>query len=84
MTEALLVLADGTTFEGEAFGAEPPGGVTTGEAVFNTVMPATPWRARKASRDSVERQLLGRRARSRTTTPRQNGRTLSSSAGVTP
>ena len=38
MTEALLVLADGTTFEGEAFGAEPPGGVTTGEAVFNTVM----------------------------------------------
>ena len=38
MTEALLVLADGTTFEGEAFGAEPPAGVTTGEAVFNTVM----------------------------------------------
>jgi len=36
--DALLVLADGTTFEGEAFGAEPAGGVTTGEAVFNTVM----------------------------------------------
>ena len=38
MSEALLVLADGTTFEGRAFGAVPPGGVTTGEAVFNTVM----------------------------------------------
>ena len=36
--EALLVLADGTTFEGEAAGAAPPGGVTTGEAVFNTVL----------------------------------------------
>jgi carbamoyl-phosphate synthase small subunit len=36
--EALLVLADGTTFEGEAVGADPPGGVATGEAVFNTVM----------------------------------------------
>ena len=36
--DALLVLADGTTFEGEVFGAEPAGGVTTGEAVFNTVM----------------------------------------------
>ncbi|HET7488254.1 MAG TPA: glutamine-hydrolyzing carbamoyl-phosphate synthase small subunit [Acidimicrobiales bacterium] len=32
------MLADGTTFEGEAFGAGPAGGVTTGEAVFNTVM----------------------------------------------
>ncbi|MDQ3574238.1 MAG: glutamine-hydrolyzing carbamoyl-phosphate synthase small subunit [Actinomycetota bacterium] len=38
MTEALLVLADGTTFEGEPAGAEPPGGIATGEAVFNTVM----------------------------------------------
>ena len=38
MTEALLVLADGTTFEGEQVGAAPPGGVTTGEAVFNTAM----------------------------------------------
>ncbi len=35
---ALLVLADGTTFEGEAVGAEPPGGVATGELVFNTVL----------------------------------------------
>ena len=36
--DALLVLADGTTFEGEAIGAEPEGGVATGEVVFNTVM----------------------------------------------
>jgi carbamoyl-phosphate synthase small subunit len=36
--EALLVLADGTTFEGEAIGAIPPSGVATGEVVFNTVM----------------------------------------------
>ena len=36
--EALLVLADGTVFEGEAMGAEPPGGIATGEVVFNTVM----------------------------------------------
>jgi carbamoyl-phosphate synthase small subunit len=36
--EALLVLADGTLFEGEAIGAEPPGGVATGEVVFNTVL----------------------------------------------
>ena len=36
--ESLLVLADGTTFEGEAFGADPPGGVATGEVVFNTVL----------------------------------------------
>src|SRR5207244_1835259 len=35
---ALLVLADGTTFEGEAVGAEPPGGVAAGEVVFNTVL----------------------------------------------
>ena len=35
---ARLVLADGTTFEGEAFGAEPLGGVATGEIVFNTVL----------------------------------------------
>ncbi|HEX4905880.1 MAG TPA: glutamine-hydrolyzing carbamoyl-phosphate synthase small subunit [Acidimicrobiales bacterium] len=34
--EAHLVLADGTTFEGEAFGAEVP--VATGEIVFNTVL----------------------------------------------
>jgi carbamoyl-phosphate synthase small subunit len=36
--EAHLVLADGTTFEGEAAGAAPEGGVATGEAVFNTVL----------------------------------------------
>jgi carbamoyl-phosphate synthase small subunit len=36
--EALLVLADGTTFEGEAIGAEAPGGVATGEVVFNTAL----------------------------------------------
>ncbi len=35
---ALLVLADGPVFEGEAFGARPADGVTTGEAVFNTVL----------------------------------------------
>lgn len=37
-SEAVLILADGTLFEGEAFGAEPQGGVATGEVVFNTVM----------------------------------------------
>ncbi len=36
--EALLVLSDGTTFEGESIGAEPAGGVATGEVVFNTVL----------------------------------------------
>ena len=36
--EALLVLGDGTTFEGEAIGAMPSGGVATGEVVFNTVL----------------------------------------------
>jgi carbamoyl-phosphate synthase small subunit len=35
---ALLVLADGTVFEGEAVGWLPPDGVTTGEVVFNTVL----------------------------------------------
>ncbi|CAN5525442.1 glutamine-hydrolyzing carbamoyl-phosphate synthase small subunit [soil metagenome] len=35
---AAIVLADGTLFEGEAIGAEAPGGVTTGEFVFNTVL----------------------------------------------
>ncbi len=38
MKDGLLVLADGTVFEGEAVGAEAPGGIATGEAVFNTVM----------------------------------------------
>ena len=36
--EAHLVLADGTVFEGEAVGAQSPGGVASGEVVFNTVM----------------------------------------------
>ncbi len=35
---ARLVLADGSTFEGEAVGWEPPDGVATGEVVFNTVL----------------------------------------------
>jgi carbamoyl-phosphate synthase small subunit len=35
---AHLVLADGTTFEGEALGADAPDGVATGEVVFNTVL----------------------------------------------
>jgi carbamoyl-phosphate synthase small subunit len=35
---ALLVLADGEVFEGESAGAEPPDGVATGEAVFNTAL----------------------------------------------
>ena len=34
--EGLLILADGTTFEGELFGADVP--VATGEVVFNTVL----------------------------------------------
>ena len=36
--QSLLVLSDGTVFEGEAFGAEPDGAVATGEVVFNTVL----------------------------------------------
>jgi carbamoyl-phosphate synthase small subunit len=35
---ALLVLADGEVFEGEAVGAMSPDGVATGELVFNTVL----------------------------------------------
>lgn len=35
---ALLVLSDGAVFEGEAFGAVHDRGVSTGEAVFNTVL----------------------------------------------
>jgi carbamoyl-phosphate synthase small subunit len=35
---ALLVLADGTIFEGEAVGARSAGGIATGEVVFNTVL----------------------------------------------
>ncbi|HVC70827.1 MAG TPA: glutamine-hydrolyzing carbamoyl-phosphate synthase small subunit [Acidimicrobiales bacterium] len=37
-TPALLVLADGEVFEGEAVGAIPTDGVATGELVFNTVL----------------------------------------------
>ena len=37
-TEALLVLADGAMFEGESIGYRPDDGVSTGEAVFNTVL----------------------------------------------
>jgi len=36
--EGALVLADGSVFEGELFGAEPANGVASGEVVFNTVM----------------------------------------------
>jgi carbamoyl-phosphate synthase small subunit len=36
--EAALVLADGSVFEGELLGADPPGGVASGEVVFNTVL----------------------------------------------
>ena len=35
---AALVLADGSVFEGEQLGAEAPGGVASGEVVFNTVL----------------------------------------------
>jgi len=35
---ALLVLADGTTFEGHAVGHRPDSGVVTGEVVFNTAL----------------------------------------------
>ena len=36
--EAALVLADGSTFEGEWFGADPTGGHASGEVVFNTAL----------------------------------------------
>ncbi len=36
--ESLLVLSDGTAFEGEAVGAVPAGGIAGGEVVFNTVL----------------------------------------------
>jgi carbamoyl-phosphate synthase small subunit len=38
VTPAALVLNDGAVFEGEAIGAQPENGVTTGEVVFNTAM----------------------------------------------
>jgi carbamoyl-phosphate synthase small subunit len=36
--EGALVLADGSVFEGELIGAAAPGGVATGEVVFNTAL----------------------------------------------
>jgi carbamoyl-phosphate synthase small subunit len=36
--EAVLILADGAEFEGEAIGALPENGISTGEAVFTTVL----------------------------------------------
>ena len=38
MSAALLILADGTEFEGKAVGHVPPGGAATGEVVFNTAL----------------------------------------------
>ena len=38
IVDAVLVLADGSVFEGEAIGAAPAHGVATGEVVFNTVL----------------------------------------------
>mgnify|MGYP001813758956 CR=1 FL=1 len=38
ITEAVLVLADGSVFEGEAIGAAPDSGIAGGEVVFNTVL----------------------------------------------
>jgi len=38
VTEAALVLADGSLFEGELIGASPANGVASGEVVFNTVL----------------------------------------------
>jgi carbamoyl-phosphate synthase small subunit len=38
LREGALVLADGSVFEGELIGAEPPSGVAAGEVVFNTVL----------------------------------------------
>jgi len=37
IVEAALVLGDGSVFEGEAIGAPAPGGIASGEVVFNTV-----------------------------------------------
>ena len=36
--DGVLVLADGSVFEGEMLGATPPRGIATGEIVFNTVL----------------------------------------------
>jgi carbamoyl-phosphate synthase small subunit len=38
MTDSLLVLADGETFEGEAVGFQPADGAAAGEVVFNTAL----------------------------------------------
>jgi carbamoyl-phosphate synthase small subunit len=38
LREGQLVLADGSVFEGELIGADPAGGVATGEVVFNTAL----------------------------------------------
>jgi len=38
VTSAALVLADGSVFEGEAIGATAPGGIASGEVVFNTTL----------------------------------------------
>ncbi|TSA51934.1 MAG: carbamoyl-phosphate synthase small subunit [Actinobacteria bacterium] len=36
--ESVLVLRDGSVFEGEAIGADPVGGIASGEVVFHTAM----------------------------------------------
>ena len=38
LTSAALVLADGSTFEGQLLGAVPAGGAVSGEVVFNTAL----------------------------------------------
>ena len=38
IVEGQLVLADGSVFEGELIGAVAPGGIATGEVVFNTAL----------------------------------------------
>ena len=38
ITESMLVLEDGSVFEGEAIGYVPTNGVAAGEVVFNTTM----------------------------------------------
>ncbi len=38
LREYQLVLADGEVFAGDGIGADPPGGIATGEVVFNTVL----------------------------------------------
>jgi hypothetical protein len=52
--------------------------------VSTPVIAGTPWRTRKDSNPSVERQLLGSATRSRTTTPSQKGRRDSSSVALVP